>query len=830
MFVRCSNDRTGKGRLEKRLIAALCASVVAAAAPLGAQSIDVSPYPLQTRQSRPIEFQKRAPGLEELIQRSDMPFQILQPIPLQGVRITGLYPKTVDILGFNYFVVVNNTKYRRLSDIYRDNRLKGKSNFVTADSIIHPYTAFTNRVLADAAVKQLTPDLLLLLKGMLKVSLSDCEEAEDADIREDIERNIAYLSVALKLLNPGFQIPEIGNVQRLVDLDLKCIFSGKILQSAIFDREEDFSAYKPQGWYATSGDLEGFYRCRQWLSRMAYPIIDVSEGTEGNKANSFRRSVLLFRSLDMSEALGRPASELWSRLLRGLVIFGTPLESWRERTLYPQDYKLVFKTSPGSLKVTLRALAEPLYRTKLMLAIRRQKPMNLGSASIFELDDSLGPVEAAANFRLFPLIGEPESPWLRSAARFISPERQGIASWPIALLDTYAWGGQQAGNILADNIRQLDPALSQALPELQHCVLRRLPGGQTQPVESRRWQILGSLLHQAPEGVPGALRTELWMTRKVESAFAAWVDGLASIAPPVSAEGMDNAVAVAESPPPQSSQTSASGSNPAAALCSSEDQLQLRRSKIPPFHYLEPNPELFRKLTSDAQKLMSDLCATGYFQESYRSRFLDFIRLFQRLEKIADTEIRGQPLNGLDKKLLGNIDLVLDKVDVPLAATIAFDAAPAGSDSGTRSSGAGAEGKEASNSAKNAPSLQEARSGGRQDVLKAGKDEQKTTWLSSGHTASRGSDSQFGGFNLALGNPGMLFIIFQNPRTLEWTLGRGALYTYYEMPAPLLSDVMWQHKLEAGFFKPPTWSQKFDIVQTASPVRTPSGPAVKDTH
>jgi len=29
---------------------------------------------------------------------------------------------------------------------------------------------------------------------------------------------------------------------------------------------------------------------------------------------------------------------------------------------------------------------------------------------------------------------------------------------------------------------------------------------------------------------------------------------------------------------------------------------------------------------------------------------------------------------------------------------------------------------------------------------------------------------------------------------------------------------MWQHKIEAGFIRPPSWSAKFEIVQQSQPV------------
>ena len=714
------------------------------------------PYLLKTRTGAPVEFQHRTSTLEEMIVRAPYPAQFMQPIPLHGVRVPGLNPKSVDTLGFQYFAVVDNTNYTRMSEIYKDSRLSGKSNFVTADSIIHPYLAFTNRVMADVTISQVVPDLRALIDSMLRVSLSDFKKAEDPEVREDLERNIAYLAVAMHLTDSRYELPRVGRVPELVDDELAQIHKGRPGRSQIFDREEDFSEFRPLGWYNSSTQLQNFYRCKQWLSRMAYPINDVSTGQAHHLSNNFRRSVLLFRSLDQASVLGKPAFDVWARLLKSLTLLGTPTESWQERALYAPDYKLVFENNATDLKVTLKALSEPFYRTKLLLAIRRHKPVNLSTTSIFELEDTGGGASQQAMFRFFPIIGEPESPWLHNAAHNFPEDKTAVSSWPISLLTMYAWGSPEAGNILADNMWTLDPAIAQILPELQHCVLRRTAGGQTQPVDSRSWKILSQYFKPLPEGVPGVLRTELWASRRLMSASAGWVDRMCSIMPKVAASAPDSSEArVAASAKAGTESAATSDSISPANVDASQAQVPRKMSKIPPFHYLDPSVDIYRYLLQDAQKTLSDLDSMHYMPDSYRARFGDFMRLFERLAKIAETEARGQQISVVDRRLLANIDQILDKVDVPLPSVLSFE-----------------DGKQ-----------------------------EKT-------------DEPIRGFNMAVGRPGLLFIIYQNPHNMEWTLGRGAVYTYYEMPAPILSDSMWSHKIEAGFAKPPAWSTKYELVQS----------------
>jgi len=715
--------------------------------PAAADQINFPSLPTQVRQQAPIQFQKRETKLEEIFPRVSFPTTFLQPVPLKGVRIPGLTSRAIECLGQSYFVVIDNTRYSEIAELYKDNRLRGKSNFVTADSIIHPYFAFTNRVLADTVAERIAPDLRALLKSMLECSLSDYKQAEDSEVREDIERNIAFLGVAIKLIDPTYFPPVPVRVSSYIKAELEAIQSGRVAHSLIFDRDEDFSTFVPTGWYNSTAELQNFFRCREWLSRMAYPLEDVTFASDGGAGNNFRRSVLLYRCLDLATVNGKAAFDTWKRINSALLLLGAPIAAWQEKALSPQEYRSVFKAGSSDLKVTLKALSEPFFRTKLMLSIRRQKPVKLGATSIFELDDSGRSAGSVARFRLLPATGDPELPWLSEAARYCPVESESAPAWPLGLLLLHAWGAGQANNVIADNIWKLDPSILKAVPTLDRCVNEKQVGGQCQPVADRRWQILSEYFKPLPESAPAVLRTDLWLTRLLESALAGWVDSHLAIAP----RHLSSTAAASERQ--VETATLSTGSAPGGTASAMHGQADQARPAARPasFHYLEPRTEIFTKIGEDAQKLLDNLSFLGYFPDSYRSRFQDFIRLCQRLKNISEIELKGQTLPATDMKLLGNIDLILDKVVVPLAGAL-----PIGQIKG--------------------------------DPRTAG-----------------------GGLNLALGRPGMLYVILQHD--LKTTLARGAVYTYYEIPGPALSAEHWQRKLEHGLIVPPSWARSFDIVQ-----------------
>lgn len=778
-----------------------------------------------SRNMTPIKVDRKAQKLEDMIDRQEIPYGFPPMIPLQGITIGGLGPKAIQALGENYFVVRSNTTTIKMSDLYKDNRSAGKANYVTIDCVLHPYIAYTNRVHAETAKRYLLPVMKNLLIAMLQIALVDYRQADDGDVRSDIEGNIAFLSLGIKLLDSSFQIPQVGRVSQMVLADYDSVVFARPGRSAILDRNEDFSAYKPQGWYRSSPELVAFFRAKTWLSRLNYPINDVSFDGAGSQVNNFRRSVLLYRCLDLAHVDGKPAFDSWMRLIKGLFVLGGQVESWQEKNLYPHDYKSTFRTNSTDLRMTLSALSEPLYRTKLLLAVRKQKPLSLGTTSIFDMDDQTATQQTIAVFRLFPVLGSPEEPWLRWAADKYPKPSLHTNLFPVALLDLNAWGVPQASNFLLDSSWAMDENVPPAVTELKKWVLRRLLGGHVQTVENRFWSLLSPSWRLLPDGIQTVVRGEMWANRKMETAFCAWLDSLVAIAPPPVPSAPIKTVAnlsgglkpansfasdqksdkpkvlfvkpqVPVKPTTQTSLAStdsilnsfsstgsshspqmhkhAAGAHNASIQASSP---AASRPKTPTArrasrgHFLDPYLDLYQKLEQDAQRTDKELTALGFPLEPNLKRGLeDYVRLFQRFAKIAKDELEAKPLAPADISLLSNIDMILEKIDVPLPAVIpvAAQANFATSNSSKANAGTG--------------------------------------------VAEKDAIAEHPGFTMGLGRPGLLYIILQNKATHDWTLARGAVYTYYEQYGNVSEETL-LNRIDKGQISPPYWTERFDFVQ-----------------
>jgi hypothetical protein len=691
--------------------------------------------------------------LDDFFPRTDIPQVSLPPISLKAA-IPGLPSAAMDKLATNYFVVVNDARVFDFAQVYRQNHVDGQANFVTVDAIIHPLLAHQNAIRATVITKTCTHELLSMLQGMITQSVADYREAEEAEVKDDILRNLAYLSVAVRLLEPSFKLKEFGGAQDLIDQELNNLDKGDLAQSAIFKRDENFALYRPFGFYQSSDTLKNFFRCRQWLARMSFSLSDVTNNTTTGSGNEFRRATLLYRSLSRTKVSGTNGLTLWRRLNQILTILENNDARLDAGDLLPENFAHVVPPDDTNLKVTIEALSQPLARTRLLLSLKSAENKELSSTSIFELNTKDQKAEKSCVFRLFRPFDPPEFDWLGAQIIQEKDATTGFSAWPVGLLFLHARASRLANNILADNTWRLDEDLVYSLPTLDRSVAlaSQSPSGQS------LWPTLINYLRPLPDGAQNPLRTNVWMSRCLESALASWLDDWLALEKP---------------PSPSDAQERSS---------STKDAPHAVR-KISYFNYLEPVPEVFHKLANGLRQFDASLEELSGLPPELKKRSEDFIRLTDRFCEIAKQELTNQPLAREDAQLLSNIDRVLDQISSPVAGSIFLTY-----------------GKLPKTKTSNLPSTNDRKSPEHHVPIPG--------QLAASQSASK--PSRFMGTNLGLGGPGTLWIILRGPKGP--ILCRGAVYSFYETPGDAITPAHWQRRLDYGLLKPPFWCDPFQLV------------------
>ncbi len=166
---------------------------------------------------------------------------------------------------------------------YEFNRYWHYANFVTADSMLHTYHLYFQHLLKSTERQYLLDELSRFTNNMLSKSIEQYNILRtDSRWEEAAYRNVAFFSVASRLLSDKAVIPEA--VTEAVNAELELINGASgTADSHVTGNSEDYSQYKPRGYYDGDEDLERYFRTMMWYGRMNFR----------QNAESMNRSALL---------------------------------------------------------------------------------------------------------------------------------------------------------------------------------------------------------------------------------------------------------------------------------------------------------------------------------------------------------------------------------------------------------------------------------------------------------------------------------------------------------------------------------------------------------
>ena len=166
-------------------------------------------------------------------------------------------------------IVVTDGAGREFFELYETNRYLQIPNFVTVDSMMHTYHIYFAYLLKDVEKEHLYDGLKDLTNEMLVCSYDQYKELKGSEWEDAAKRNVAFFSVAAVLLDDSAKFPsEVkGIVKEEYDLVMK---AGGIADSSLTGDKEDYSQYKPRGYYEGDKVLEKYFRAMMWYGRRQF--------------------------------------------------------------------------------------------------------------------------------------------------------------------------------------------------------------------------------------------------------------------------------------------------------------------------------------------------------------------------------------------------------------------------------------------------------------------------------------------------------------------------------------------------------------------------------
>lgn len=189
---------------------------------------------------------------------------------LNNVYVGGFYytPQVENLLVMNSFAM-RESYYDEFFQLYETNRYGLCANYVTVDSMMHTYHLYFAYLLKKIEKEHLCGEMLDVSRQMLETAQGQYEMLRGTEWEEAARLEVSYFAVGTALLDPSMDpsavSPEAAEEYAMI------MQAGGIHDSVLFpETMEDYSQYKPRGYYDSSEELSRYFRAMMWYGRMGF--------------------------------------------------------------------------------------------------------------------------------------------------------------------------------------------------------------------------------------------------------------------------------------------------------------------------------------------------------------------------------------------------------------------------------------------------------------------------------------------------------------------------------------------------------------------------------
>jgi len=511
-----------------------------------------------------------------------------------------LSSEAIEKLKSNGFVVVDSF-FNDLSDIYTRINDLGIPTYISTDSVLFIYHTFFNQLLMDLEENRFYPLLNLLLKSLIDENLKVIDSLSPKSLaREAAEKDLAYLSVAYKLLNPNYIAPK--QVSEIVDMELELISRAEDTEakSPIFTYIEDYTQYKPRGHYTVNDTLRNYFRAMMWLGRMRFEAYDPLN-PETAKIQTAQALILTYLILT-ARTPEETALSMWEKIyVPTAFIIGRS----DDLTLYDYIEKMMeiygLSFNPGM--------------------VDDEEKLSRFQSEVVKLDRS-----RIVNTPWYPSERSRMAGLRFMGQRFIidgyihqSLCYPNIYRFMVKGMDVMAALGSERAEKYLEDEKIKYRGYSEKLEEMRKFI-ESLTGEEWTETLYMGWlYTIRAELNPAPEGYPSYMRTEAWLDKSLNTALASW------------AQLRHDTILYAK--------------QPYAAKVS----LPL---KPPHYGYVEPNPQLYSRLKNLVDTTLTGLKKLNLTNNVYEEKLGKLSEVLKLLINISIKELNGERLSRDEEYLI----------------------------------------------------------------------------------------------------------------------------------------------------------------------------------
>jgi len=513
--------------------------------------------------------------------------------------IAGLSAEQRALLEKNGFLVIPRGP-QQIYDFYKSAKERGDPIYVTADSVLHAFHILYDYALRLAEAGYFARDLEALNAAMLKAAQEQVDKGE-GPIKEAARRNVAFFSVAARLLTPDAQTP--AEVEDLVKAELALVEAHEGYKpSPIFENLVDYSRFVPRGHYTRSEALKRYFKAMSWYGLVEFRL---KPGKTPEEIAIGRRETRQALLITLALAADAEALKRWDRIYEPTAFFVGKAD---DLTVY--DYLSVIQKTFGD-QVSLGDLADDA-RIDAFIAATDQLPAPK-IVSSFVLDTQK-PEEVTKGFRFMGQRFVPDSYMFQQLVYDKVGTRDDPRIFPKGLDVLAVLGSERAYTILKDVYKENRFANYEAqMTKLRGEFGGLTPDDWTQNLYYGWLYALLPLLEPKGEGYPTFMRGPAWTDKQLYTTLGSWT------------ELRHDTILYAK----QSTTLRATGMPPQPEKVAG---------------YVEPEVACYARLAALTRQMRAGLGDRGLLDEEMADKFERLEKLLLTLKAIAEKELTGQPI------------------------------------------------------------------------------------------------------------------------------------------------------------------------------------------
>ncbi len=418
-------------------------------------------------------------------------------------------------LAEDQFIILEGDN-KEFFSVYENNRYSYVPNFITTDALLHTYHLIFDSTLKELEMEVLSKNASELAANMVEKATDQYSQAGDTEMQIAAKRNIAFFSVAARLFDETFEIPEI--VLDVVEEELALIAEhGKIEVSPVMsigienpdpteNVMEDYTQYIPRGHYTKNETLKSYFNGMMYFGRMTFLAKDISPTLS---------ALLITDVLDSDQEI----FNLWDSIYAPTNFFVGKSD---DLTFY--EYKTVFDEIAPDTDV-LELTNEQ--RIAIHEEIKKLRPPEINSIPIFDETIQQDRDEVITGFRFMGQRFTVDAKIFQNLIyRSVKESSEGKRKmFPTSVEVPAAMGDDTAIEILKEDTDAYDyPNYSDQMSYLRSYIESLDLSSWTQNLYWGWMYTLNGFVGDTATGYPGFMQTEKWQKKELNTYVASWTE------------------------------------------------------------------------------------------------------------------------------------------------------------------------------------------------------------------------------------------------------------------------------------------------------------------